>query len=118
MTTDLLIDGAQGEGGGQIVRSSLALALVTGQPVPIENIRAGREKPGLMRQHLTAVQAAAAVCGGAVMGRRSARSRSTFEPQPVRAGQVSLQRRHRRQHDARAANGAAGAADRRRARRS
>ena len=40
------IDGAQGEGGGQIVRSSLALAIVTGRPVAIDNIRAGRKKPG------------------------------------------------------------------------
>ena len=47
------IDGAQGEGGGQILRSSLALSIVTGEPLAIENIRAGRKKPGLLRQHLT-----------------------------------------------------------------
>ena len=47
MTTDLLINGSQGEGGGQIVRSSLALAPVTGKSVTIENILAGREKPRL-----------------------------------------------------------------------
>ncbi len=50
MTGHLHINGSQGEGGGQIVRSSLAL--VTGRPVTIDNIRAGRERPGLMRQHL------------------------------------------------------------------
>lgn len=53
------IDGAFGEGGGQIVRSSLTLSLATGQPVRLYNIRAGRKKPGLLRQHLTSLQAAA-----------------------------------------------------------
>jgi RNA 3'-terminal phosphate cyclase (ATP) len=46
----LTIDGSQGEGGGQVLRSSLAMSLVTGRPFVIENIRAGRKKPGLMRQ--------------------------------------------------------------------
>ena len=54
----IAIDGSQGEGGGQILRSALALALVTGQSFRIEKIRARRKKPGLMRQHLTAVNAA------------------------------------------------------------
>ena len=54
------VDGAQGEGGGQVLRSSLALAMITGRPAIIERIRAGRDKPGLMRAHLTAVEAAAA----------------------------------------------------------
>ena len=61
------IDGSFGEGGGQILRSSLSLSLVTGKPFRIENIRANREKPGLLRQHLTAVQAAAEV-GSAEVG--------------------------------------------------
>jgi RNA 3'-terminal phosphate cyclase (ATP) len=86
MTNDLLINGSQGEGGGQIVRSSLALALVTGKSVTIENIRAGREKPGLMRQHLTAVQAGAAVCGGVVNGAEIGSQSLRFQPQPVKAG--------------------------------
>ena len=66
MTQDgrLLIDGSRGEGGGQILRSSLALSLVTGRPFVIENVRAGRSKPGLMRQHLTAVKAAQEISGG------------------------------------------------------
>ena len=51
----LLIDGSQGEGGGQILRTALALSLVTGTPFRIERIRAGRPRPGLLRQHLTAV---------------------------------------------------------------
>ena len=48
----ITIDGSMGEGGGQVLRSALALAMCSQQPVRIENIRAGRKKPGLMRQHL------------------------------------------------------------------
>lgn len=59
------IDGSQGEGGGQILRTALALSLVTQQPFRLVNIRAKRPKPGLMRQHLACVQAAVAVGGGA-----------------------------------------------------
>lgn len=59
----IMIDGAQGEGGGQVLRTALSLALVTGQPFRIDNIRANRTRPGLLRQHLTAVQAACAVGG-------------------------------------------------------
>jgi RNA 3'-terminal phosphate cyclase (ATP) len=84
------IDGSQGEGGGQIIRSSLALSLVTGRPVIIENIRAGRPKPGLMRQHVTAVQAAAEISQAQVTG-AEIRSRSlTFEPGEVRPGEYAF----------------------------
>lgn len=86
MKTGLIINGAQGEGGGQIVRSSLALALVTGLPVTIEAIRAGREKPGLMRQHLTAVMAATEVSRGQVQGATIGSTWLRFEPSRVRAG--------------------------------
>ena len=55
------IDGSRGEGGGQILRSSLALSLITQRPVRVRNIRAGRGKPGLLRQHLTAVRLATAL---------------------------------------------------------
>jgi len=58
------IDGSEGEGGGQILRSALTLSALTGQPFEIKKIRAGRAKPGLLRQHLTALRAAAAICGG------------------------------------------------------
>lgn len=60
------IDGSLGEGGGQVLRTSLTLSAVTGQPVWIEKIRAGREKPGLKRQHLTCVKAVAEICGAKV----------------------------------------------------
>ena len=85
------IDGSQGEGGGQIIRSSLALSAVTGQPVRFENIRAKRSKPGLMRQHLTAVKAAAEVCNAKVDGAEIGASSLTFEPSEIRAGKYHFQ---------------------------
>jgi RNA 3'-terminal phosphate cyclase (ATP) len=87
MTTPVTIDGSRGEGGGQIVRSGLALALVTGRPVTIENVRAGRRKPGLMPQHLAAVHAAVAVCGGEAVGDELGSQRLHFEPRPARGGE-------------------------------
>jgi len=82
----LHIDGSHGEGGGQIVRSSLALALVTGRSVAIDNIRAGRKEPGLKRQHLTALNAAAEICGGRVTGAAIGSRSVSLEPGPVRPG--------------------------------
>lgn len=83
----ITIDGSAGEGGGQVLRSSLTLSLVTGRPFRIENIRARRSKPGLMRQHLTAVHAAADVgqasVDGAVLGSQSL----SFVPGDVRPGE-------------------------------
>lgn len=80
------IDGAAGEGGGQIVRSSLALSLLTGRPVAIDNIRAGRKKPGLMRQHLTAVQAAARVGNAEVSGDAIGSRTLKFRPHAIAPG--------------------------------
>ncbi len=82
----LTIDGSQGEGGGQIVRSSLALSLVTGKSVTIERVRAGRKKPGLRRQHLTAVQAARKISRAKVDGAEIGSSRLVFKPGKVKAG--------------------------------
>jgi RNA 3'-terminal phosphate cyclase (ATP) len=82
----LNIDGSLGEGGGQIIRSSLALAAFTGTPVQIDNIRAGRKKPGLMRQHLTAVQAVAQVCQAEVDGAEIGSRRIVFRPGDVAEG--------------------------------
>ena len=53
------IDGAHGEGGGQIVRGALGLALATGRGFNLRNVRGGRARPGLLRQHLTAARARA-----------------------------------------------------------
>jgi RNA 3'-terminal phosphate cyclase (ATP) len=83
----ITIDGSQGEGGGQVLRSSLALSLVTGKPFAITNIRAGRKKPGLMRQHLTAVNAAAEVGHANVTGASLRSTELTFEPGALRPGE-------------------------------
>lgn len=80
------IDGAQGEGGGQILRSALALSIATGRAFQLSNIRARREKPGLMRQHLTCVQAAAAISDAQVSGARVGSQEITFSPGAPRAG--------------------------------
>jgi RNA 3'-terminal phosphate cyclase (ATP) len=84
------LDGSQGEGGGQILRSGLALAMCTGRPLALKNIRAKRSKPGLMRQHLACVQAAAAVSGARVEGAELGSQTLRFEPGSVRAGDYSF----------------------------
>ncbi|MCP5520422.1 MAG: RNA 3'-terminal phosphate cyclase [Verrucomicrobiales bacterium] len=81
-----VIDGSVGEGGGQILRTALALSLVTGEAFRIRNIRAGRRKPGLLRQHLTAVQAARAVGDGAVDGAELGSLELVFHPGRVAPG--------------------------------
>ena len=74
------IDGSYGEGGGQVMRTALALSAITGQPTRIENIRARRKKPGLRPQHLTAVRAAAAVCEARLEGDHLGSQTLSFEP--------------------------------------
>jgi len=74
------LDGSAGEGGGQILRTALALSMCTGQALAIQRIRAKRPKPGLMRQHLTCVQAAAAICGAKVEGDELGSQTLVFEP--------------------------------------
>lgn len=64
----IIIDGSKGEGGGQLLRTSLSLAALTGRPFRLEKIRAGRSKPGLRPQHLTAVRAVAAICAAELSG--------------------------------------------------
>ena len=90
MTEWITIDGSEGEGGGQILRTALALSLVTGRPFRIDGIRAGRKKPGLMRQHLTAVHAATAVSGARVSGADLGSRALSFEPGQVRGGDYRL----------------------------
>lgn len=80
------IDGSQGEGGGQVLRTSLALSMVTGRPFRIVNIRAGRKKPGLMRQHLTSVNAAVEVCQAQVKGNSIGSQEVEFTPGTVKPG--------------------------------
>ncbi|MHC4136574.1 MAG: RNA 3'-terminal phosphate cyclase [Planctomycetota bacterium] len=86
----LLLDGAAGEGGGQILRTALGLSLVTGTPFRLRNIRAGRERPGLRRQHLTAVEAAARVGASSVEGARLHSSRIDFVPGDVSGGDYTF----------------------------
>ena len=80
------IDGSAGEGGGQILRSCLALSLATGRPFRIRKIRANREKPGLLRQHLTAVEAAAEIGAAEVTGVAIGSAELSFAPSGVRPG--------------------------------
>ena len=86
MSSLVTIDGSAGEGGGQILRSALALSLATGRPFRIEHIRAGRRKPGLLRQHLTAVQAAARIGCAHVEGDTLGSGALAFTPQALQAG--------------------------------
>lgn len=80
------IDGSQGEGGGQIVRSSLALSMVTQQPITLTNIRAGRKKPGLLRQHLTCVEAAKRIANAQTTGAELGSKQLVFEPNSISPG--------------------------------
>ncbi|HEY3356796.1 MAG TPA: RNA 3'-terminal phosphate cyclase [Polyangia bacterium] len=86
----LAIDGSQGEGGGQVLRTAIALSLVTGVPLRLENVRAGRRKPGLLRQHLTAVTAAAAISGAELDGATLGSQALTFRPGAPRPGDYTF----------------------------
>jgi RNA 3'-terminal phosphate cyclase (ATP) len=87
MAAALEIDGAHGEGGGQIVRSALSLAALLGRPIRITNIRAGRPHPGLAAQHVTAVRAVAALCAAELAGDEIGATRLDFRPRALpRAG--------------------------------
>mgnify|MGYP005850737011 FL=1 len=97
----LVLDGSYGEGGGQIVRTALSLAALTGRAVRLENIRAGRPKPGLRPQHRTAVQALAQITRAQISGVEVGSSALTFSPQGIFPGDYRF--------DVAAASGSAGA---------
>jgi len=80
------LDGSFGEGGGQILRTSLALSLLTGQAFHLRNIRAGRSKPGLQPQHLMSVRAAAEIAQAQLRGASRDSTDLVFEPGPVSSG--------------------------------
>lgn len=84
------IDGSIGEGGGQVLRTALSLSCLTGRGFRIYNIRKSRSKPGLMRQHLMAVQSAARISGAEVEGDVLASSQLSFRPVRVRSGEYSF----------------------------
>jgi RNA 3'-terminal phosphate cyclase (ATP) len=85
------IDGAQGEGGGQVLRTALVLSALTGQPLRMRRIRAGRGNPRLAPQHLTVIRALAGVCGATLEGARLRATELEFRPQrPPRAGTYAV----------------------------
>ncbi len=84
------IDGSRGEGGGQILRTSLALSMLTGKPFAMRNIRANRAKPGLRRQHASAVDAAARLCNGTVHGANVDSKYLEFLPGPITGGELVI----------------------------
>lgn len=84
------VDGAFGEGGGQIIRTSLSLSAITGEPVHVRNVRANRSKPGLLRQHLTALNAVAEICGGKTSGAELGSGEVTLTPGSIRAGKYDF----------------------------
>jgi len=83
----LELDGSEGEGGGQVLRAALSLSMRTGRPFNIVNIRAKRKTPGLMRQHLAAVQAAAAICHAVVEGEQAGSQTLSFVPSKIQGGE-------------------------------
>jgi RNA 3'-terminal phosphate cyclase (ATP) len=83
----ITIDGSEGEGGGQVLRYAAALSLLTGEPFTIANIRGGRAKPGLMRQHVTALEAAAAIGSAECSGLAVGSTELTFRPGAVVPGE-------------------------------
>ena len=86
MDEKVVIDGSQGEGGGQMLRTSLSLSAAYGKPFEMLNIRAKREKPGLKRQHLTCVRAVTQICGAQVEGDEVGSMRLSFKPGKIKGG--------------------------------
>ena len=84
------IDGSQGEGGGQVLRTSVAMSALSGQTVHIKNIRAGRKEPGLRPQHLKAVEAISLLCDGEENGLRVGSTELTFRPCQIKARRLML----------------------------
>ncbi len=83
----LEIDGSQGEGGGQVLRTALSLSACSGRAIHIRHIRSGRKKPGLMRQHLACVRAAAEICDAEVKGATLGSKNVQFVPGTIKAGE-------------------------------
>lgn len=84
------LDGSHGEGGGQILRSALALSILTARPFKLVNVRAGRRDPGLRPSHVMSVKAAAQVCGGFYKGASVGSSTLYFEPGEVKSGRYTF----------------------------
>jgi RNA 3'-terminal phosphate cyclase (ATP) len=86
----LEIDGSYGEGGGQLLRMAVALAAIQGRAIRVTNVRAGRQKPGLQAQHLTAVAAVAALSSARVDGLDMGSTEIAFRPGPLTAGRFAF----------------------------
>ena len=84
------VDGSHGEGGGQILRTSLALSAVTGKPFRIYNIRKGRPKPGLKAQHHTAIKSVAEISNAVVKGNNIGSEEVFFSPGKIRGGKFKF----------------------------
>ena len=84
------IDGSYGEGGGQIVRTAVALSAVTGKPVRIKKIRQGRPKPGLAPQHAQAISSLARLCGAKMTGVEPGSPEISFDPGEIRGGHYQI----------------------------
>src|SRR5687768_1501180 len=83
----ITLDGSTGDGGGQMLRAALSLSMATGQAFRMTDVRARREKPGLLRQHLATVRAASAVCGATLQDDSLGSKTLTFTPGAVRPGE-------------------------------
>ena len=86
MDSEVRIDGSKGEGGGQMLRTSLSLSAAYGKPFEMLNIRANRDKSGLKRQHLTCVRAVAQICGAQVEGDEVGSMHLSFKPGKIKGG--------------------------------
>jgi len=84
------LDGSYGEGGGQILRTAVALSAVTGTPVEIDNIRKGRPKPGLSAQHVKAVEGLARICNARVTGCHINSTKLCFTPGKINGGNYDI----------------------------
>jgi RNA 3'-terminal phosphate cyclase (ATP) len=90
MMNTVEIDGSSGEGGGQILRTSLSLSCITGRPLRILNIRKGRKKPGLMSQHITCVNAISEICNAEVSGNEMGSTELLFIPKKIKHGNYAF----------------------------
>ena len=90
MASPVILDGSRGEGGGQILRTAMALCALTGRGLQIERIRANRRNPGLAAQHLTGVKAVAEICGGTVEGAEIGSQSLRLDPGTIRGGRYTF----------------------------
>ena len=90
MAEEIEIDGEYGEGGGQIIRTSLSLSAITGIPVQIKNIRAGRKPTGLKPQHIAAAKAVRSICRGKLEGAEEGSREIAYFPGEIYGGKYEF----------------------------